>query len=272
MTTTAATTKQGYAGSSQPAFHDLLRSEWIKIRTVRSTGWCLALFTLITIGIATLVALNRNADASTGSRVPVDGIVTGGTLGVAAGQLAIVVFAASAIGGEYGSGMIRTSLSAVPWRRRWLAAKALVVALTALAAGAVVNAVSFAVGCVVAPGVSGALMDPGVVRAVLGGGLYLSGLALLTLAVATVVRGTAGAVVTMSALIYVVPFLLLGSGFESVQRFLPVGLGPGSAGWAIMQPGPMLGGLAPWSGFAVLCAWAVVAMTGALYAVEKRDV
>ncbi|MBT2369336.1 ABC transporter permease [Streptomyces sp. ISL-10] len=265
MTTTAAT--------PQPSFLDLVSSEWIKIRTVSSTVWCLTLFTLITIGIAALVGLNRNADAATpNSSVAIDRVVTDGSIGVGAGQLAIVVLAASAIGGEYGSGMIRTSLTTVPWRRRWLAAKALVVALIALVAGAVVNVVAFAVGCVVARDVSGALTDPGIARAVLGGGLYLSALALLTLAVATVARGTAGAIITMSAMIYVMPFFLLGPGFDSVQRFLPAGLGPGNAGWAIMQPGPMLGGLAPWSGFAVLCAWVVSVMAGAVYAVEKRDI
>lgn len=273
MTTTAATPYPGHMTRLHPAFTDLVRSEWIKLRTVGSTVWCLALFALVTVGMAILVALNRNGDAAApDAPVAIDRVVMHSTIGVAAGQLAIVVFAASAIGSEYGTGMIRASLTAVPWRRRWLAAKALVVSAIALVTGVVVNVVALTVGYALAPEVSGSLTDPGIVRTVLGAGLYLSALALLTFAVATVARSTAGGIITMAALVYVVPFFLLGPAFGGVQRFLPAGLGPGNAGWAIMQPGPMLDGLHPWTGFAVLCAWVAAWMGVAVYAVGKRDI
>lgn len=273
MTSTAATPQRGHTNRSQPSFVDLVRSEWIKLRTVGSTVWCLAIFTLVTVGIATLVALNRNGDAAApDTPVAIDRVVMHSTIGVAAGQLAVVVLAALAIGSEYGTGMIRTSLTAVPWRRRWLAAKALVVSATALATGAVVNVVAFTVGYALAPEVSGSPTDPGIVRTVLGGGLYLSALALLTFAVATVARSTTGGIITMAAVVYVVPFFLLGPAFGGVQRFLPAGLGPGNAGWAIMQPGPMQDGLHPWTGFAVLCAWVVGCMGVAVYTVGERDI
>ncbi|MFF9870022.1 ABC transporter permease [Streptomyces sp. NPDC013953] len=273
MTSIPATPQRGHTSHSQPSFGDLVRSEWIKLRTVGSTVWCLALFTLVTVGIAALVALDRNGDAAAPhAPVAIDRIVMHSTIGVAAGQLAFVVFAASAIGSEYGTGMIRTSLTAVPWRRRWLAAKALVVSAITLVTGAVVNVIAFTVGYALAPEVAGSPLDPGIVRTVLGGGLYLSALSLLAFAVATVARSTAGGIITMAAMIYVVPFFLLGPAFGGVQRFLPAGLGPGNAGWAIMQSGPMLDGLHPWTGFAVLCAWVVGCMGVAVCVVGERDI
>ncbi|UYB43971.1 ABC transporter permease [Streptomyces sp. Je 1-4] len=244
-------------------FANLIRSEWVKIRTVGATAWCLLTLTALAVGVAALIALKEQTQVP--RSLPV--LVNMSQLGLSIGQLAVVVLAATNIGGEYGTGMIRTSLVAVPRRARWLLAKAIVVGALALVTGIVLSVISFAIVYASAPADLGTLADPQVIRAVLGVGLYLGVLAVLSLAVTTIVRGTAGGIIVMFVLIFVVPFAV-GS---HMGRFLPVGTLPPNAGLAITQVEPMLGGLAPWVGFAVLCAWTVAAMAVALYRLVRRD-
>ncbi|MET8679387.1 hypothetical protein ABZW18_17885 [Streptomyces sp. NPDC004647] len=250
-----------------PGFTDLLRSEWTKIRTVRTTLLCLLSLITPVLGVATLIALDKEPPGPH----PIAWVVNVSHFGLLVGQLAVVVFAVTAIGSEYGTGLIRTSLAAVPWRGRWLVAKALVVAVLTLVAGGLLSVAAFAVVHSTTPDVAGSVLEPGVIRAVLGSGLYLSGLAVLSLAVGALVRNTAGGIAAMFALIFVVPVIVAASPLIRLGRFLPVGSGPPSSGWAITQLGPMLGGLTPWAGFAVLCAWAGLAMAGAVHLLRVRD-
>ncbi|QHC23853.1 ABC transporter permease [Streptomyces sp. GS7] len=263
--TAPAATRRGRPG--EPLFVNLIRSEWVKIRTVGVTAWCLLALTALAVGVAALVALKEQ----TPGRQSIEVLVSMSHLGLSVGQLAVVVLAATSIGTEYGTGMIRTSLTAVPRRVRWLVAKALVVGALALVTGALLSLISFAVGYASAPAVSGTFADPQVVRAVLGFGLYLGMLAVLSLAVTTIVRGTAGGIIVMFVLILVVPLLVSGSPVSRMERFLPVGMTPPNAGLAVTQVAPMLGGLPPWGGFAVLCAWTAAAMGAALWLLGRRD-
>ncbi len=252
----------------EPVFANLVRSEWVKIRTVGTIVWCLLALTALAVGIAVLFAFKEQAQG----RQAIEVLVSMSHLGLSFGQLAVVVLAATSIGSEYGTGMIRTSLGGVPRRARWLMAKAFVVGALALVAGVLLSVVSFAVVYASAPAVVGTFADPQVVRAVLGFGPYLSALAVLSLAVTTIVRGTAGGIIVMFVLIFVVPLLVSGSPVSGLERFLPVGMTPPSAGLAITQVGPMLGGLPPWGGFAVLCASTAAAMGVAQYLLTRRDV
>ncbi|WP_411121081.1 ABC transporter permease [Streptomyces sp. x-19] len=263
--TIPAATRRGRPG--EPVFANLIRSEWVKIRTVGVTAWCLSTLTALAVGVAVLVALKEQAQG----RLSVQVLVSMSHLGLGFGQLAVVVLAATTIGSEYGTGMIRTSLVAVPRRARWLMAKALVVGALALVTGVLLSVLSFAVVYASAPGVSGTFADPQVVRAVLGAGLYLGVLAVLSLVVTTIVRGTTGGIIVMFVLIFVVPLLVSGSSVSRMERYLPVGMTPPNAGLAITQVGPMLGGLPPWGGFAVLCAWTAAATAVALSLLGRRD-
>jgi ABC-type transport system involved in multi-copper enzyme maturation permease subunit len=263
--TVPAVTRRGRPG--EPVFANLIRSEWVKVRTVGVTAWCLLALTTLAVGVAALVALKEQRQGPQSIQV----LVSMSHLGLSFGQLAVVVLAATSIGSEYNSGMIHTSLVAVPRRARWLLAKAFVVGALALVTGMVLSAISFAIVYASAPADPGTFVDPQVIRAVLGVGLYLGMLAVLSLAVTTIVRGTAGGIVVMFVLIFVVPLLVSGSPLSSTERFLPVGIVPPNAGFAITQVAPMLGGLAPWVGFAVLCAWTVAAMAAALYRLVRRD-
>ncbi|RAJ70384.1 ABC-2 family transporter [Streptomyces sp. Amel2xB2] len=251
-----------------PSFTDLVRSEWIKLRTVRTTLWCLLCLTAAVLGTAGLIAA-KDAPPNTPG---IAWVVSVSHFGFMPGQIAVIVLAITAVGSEYGTGLIHTSLATVPWRERWLAAKALVVALLALAAGAVLSVAAFALVYLTTPEVSGPVLHPSVLRAVPGPGLYLAGLAVLSLAVGALVRNTAGGIVVMLAFTFVVPNLVATTAsLAPMERFLPAGTTPPNAGMAITQVGPMLGGLSPWAGFGVLCAWAGAMLAGAAYLLRVRD-
>ncbi|MGW9174535.1 ABC transporter permease [Streptomyces decoyicus] len=267
MSVTIPATEPRSALAPGPVFSQLIRSEWAKLRTVRATVCCLLATAAVAVGISVILATAIDKQGPQ----PIGQLVINSHIGYGVGQLAVVVLAVTTIGSEYSTGTIRTSLTAVPWRRPWLVAKALVTAALVLVTGVLLSIVCFAVEYASAPAVAGSVTDPSVVRAVLGGGLYLSALAVLAMAVGAILRSTVGGIVVMFTLIFVVPTLGSVPALSRLAHFLPGSLTPGSAGWTIMQPGPMLGGLGPWAGFGVLCAWAAVAMAGALYLLDKRD-
>ncbi|MFC9237891.1 ABC transporter permease [Streptomyces decoyicus] len=267
MSVTIPATEPRSALLPGPVFSQLIRSEWAKLRTVRATVCCLLATAAVAVGTSVIMATAIDKEGPQ----PIGQLVINSHIGYGVGQLAVVVLAVTTIGSEYSTGTIRTSLTAVPWRRPWLAAKALVTAALVLVTGVLLSIVCFAVAYASAPAVAGSVTDPSVVRAVLGGGLYLSALAVLSLAVGAILRSTVGGIVVMFTLIFVVPALGSAPALSRFAHFLPGSLAPGSAGWTIMQPGPMLGGLGPWAGFGVLCAWVAVAMAGALYLLDKRD-
>ncbi|MER0481012.1 ABC transporter permease [Streptomyces sp. Edi2] len=266
--TLPAPAHQSATAPRAPRFTDLLRSEWAKLRTVRTTVWCLVATVLLVVGGAVLVAVK----ARTQGPQAIDVTVNFSRVGLMIGQLAVIVLAVTAIGSEYSTGTIRVSLTAAPWRTRWLAAKTVTVAALGLVTGTVLSIVCFALVYLCAPAVSGSLMTPGVIRAVLGAGPYLCVLSVLSLAVGAVLRSTVGAIIAMFTLVYVVPGVVAGSPLRELERFLPAGILPPNAGWTIMQVDPgRLGGLPPWAGFAVLCTWAAVAMAGAACLLQTRD-
>ncbi|WP_329179007.1 ABC transporter permease [Streptomyces decoyicus] len=267
MSLTIPATEHRSAPYPGPVFPQLLRSEWAKLRTVRATVCCLLATAAVAVGISVIMATVIDKEGPQ----PIAQMVINSHIGFGVGQLAVVVLAVTTIGSEYSTGTIRTSLTAVPRRGPWLMAKALVTAALVLVTGVLLSIVCFTVEYSSAPAVAGSVTDPSVVRAVLGGGLYLSALAVLALAVGAVLRSTVGGIVVMFTLLFVVPTLAATPVLSGLGHFLPGSLVPGSAGWAIMQPGPMLGGLGPWAGFGVLCAWAAAAMAGALYLLDKRD-
>ncbi|MEW1660441.1 ABC transporter permease [Streptomyces sp. NPDC093707] len=263
-----AHTHRSAAPPPAPRFTDLLRSEWVKLRTVRTTVWCLAATALTSVGAAVLVAVKAR---SQGPRT-IDVTVNFSHLGIMVGQLAVIVLAVTAIGSEYRTGTICVSLTAAPRRARWLAAKTVTVAALGLVTGTILSIACFALVYLCTPHVFGSLTTPGVVRAVVGVGLYLCALSVLSLAVGAVLRSTVGGIVAMFALVYVVPGVVALSPLRELERFLPAGISPPNAGWTIMQVAPeWLGGLPPWAGFAVLCAWAAAAMAGATYLLHTRD-
>jgi ABC-2 type transport system permease protein len=181
-------------------FGRVVRSEWTKLRSLRSTGITLGATGLLTVGLAGAIGYGVNRAVSGGEPVPtVADAVSAAFLPIDFFVLVIGVFGVLQMSGEYGTGLIRATLTAVPRRLPVLAAKALVqVALTGPVM-AVVCLASF-LACQAFLGDEGAsLSDPGVPGAIVGAAACPVLMGLLGLGIGTMVRHTAGAITTLVA-------------------------------------------------------------------------
>lgn len=266
----------GRPGSEpRPArFGDVVRSEWTKLRTVRSTYFSLGAAILLTVGLGALIALAVASHYS--SMAPSDRLTFDPTsvsfYGMSFGQLAIGVLGVLVLTSEYSTGMIRTSLQAMP-RRGWLlGAKALVFGAVVLVIGEIL---AFAAFFVIQPILKGGpapyatLGQPDVLRAVFGAGLYLTVTGLLALAIGALIRHTAGAITIVVALYFVLPGVsnaLPTSIQRPVQEYLPT-----MAGQQVATVVPQPHMLGPWTGLGVMCLYAVVLLGAAYLLLQRRD-
>ena len=257
--------------------HQLL-AEWTKIRSVRSTPWTLIVFVIATLGLTALFgwltvhaiesgrAPRRSASLSSD---PVDFIL--GT-GLGLGQLAICVLGVLTMTTEYSTGVIRASLLAVPKRLHVLAAKAVVFAVLIFVLGEIAAFCSFFIGkAIVAPVASVTLSQPGVTRAVIGAGLYLTVLGLFALAIGTLLRHTAGAIAIVIFLVLIAPGLLsLLDSYDwgaHIHAWFPI-----TAGSYISSAHQAAGQLlTAWQGFGVFCGWTALLLIVAGYLLNRRD-
>jgi ABC-2 type transport system permease protein len=247
----------------------ILLGEWTKMRSVRSTMWTLlataALMIAGGVGFSAVMAAswdNLAPQIAASFDATSISLFGAGFAALAAAALGVLV-----ISGEYRTGMIRTTFLAVPRRVHVLAAKAAVLTVTVLTVTAGASLVSFLAGqAVLAPtGSQTSLGDPGVLRAVLGTGLYLTVSGLFGLAVGALIRHAAGAIVAVIGLIFVLP---------PMASALPGGWGryvTVNAGQQIMATRTAEGALGPWTGFGVYCAWIAVTMIAAAVLMNRRD-
>jgi ABC-type transport system involved in multi-copper enzyme maturation permease subunit len=255
----------------------LLRAEWTKIRSVRSTLWSLLAFVVVAIGFSALISSvishnwNSPGNHPNHERLLTDptAVIFGAGLGL--GQLAIGVLGVIVITSEYSTGAIRASLLAVPHRLPMLAAKALVWAVLDLVVSAVtVFIVFFMSTAILHSRVAISLSGPGVTKAVIGAILYLTVLGLFAMAVGGLIRHTAGALAIVIALVIVVPplvGLIPGTIANHVHGYLPTVAGVLVAQTS-QQPADVLSG---WQGFGVFCAWTVVLLAACGWLLIKRD-
>jgi ABC-2 type transport system permease protein len=254
-------------------FADVLGSEWVKLRSVRSTFWALTVTIVLGIGLGAVISA---ATAHAYARLSVSGKLswdpTGiSQSGVAIASVAIAVLGVLCISSEYSSGMIRTSLIAVPKRGRVLAAKSLVFALATFAVGEVVCFAAFFVGQALISGHAphATLGDPGVARAVVGGGLYLAVLAVLGVAAGTLLRHAAAAITCMVAVLFVLPGIaqaLPDSWRNPVTEFWPT-----QAGSQVTNVYQAAHTLQPWPGFGVMCLFLAIVYAIAWALLDRRD-
>ncbi len=168
----------------------VIRSEWTKIRSVASTVWTLGLAAVVTIALGALISLllkNQWSELSENDRLSFDPTYTS-FAGMSLGQLAMIVFGVLVVSNEYSTGMIRTSLAAVPQRGLFLASKLAVAAGLAFAVGVVTSFTAFFLGQAMLGDHSTSIGDPGVLRAVIGGALYMTLIALFSMGVAAMLR------------------------------------------------------------------------------------
>ena len=191
--------------------------------------------------------------------------------GVYLAQLPIGVLGVLMIAGEYGTGMIRATLSAVPRRLPVLWAKALVFATTVFVVMGVASLLAFVIGQAMlsGAGVHVGLGSSGAARAVLGGALYLTVVGLLGVGLGFLVRNTAGAVAGLFGLLLVLPALanaLPRSLYDDVFRYLPM-----PAGTQIMTTVRDSSLLTPWAGIGVFCLYAAAAIAAGALVLVRRD-
>jgi hypothetical protein len=270
--TTATLTRRATTAEAGYGLRSVARMEWLKLRSVRSTGWVLLVFAAGMIGLAILLLSHQHwATMSAADRASFDPTELG-FAGLAIGQLALGVLGALVITTEFSSGMIRATLAAVPRRPLLLVAKAAVLGAVTLAAGEVLAFAAFAVGEVVlrSPAPHATLGQPGVLRAVLMGGAYPALIALIALGLGAVIRHTAGAISAVVGIVFVLPLILLplGDSIEnSAGQFMPMGIAENS----LTAVKPVAHSLSPGAGLAVLCGYAVIALAAGSWALARRD-
>jgi ABC-2 type transport system permease protein len=254
-----------------------LRAEWTKLRTVAGPAWLLAALVTLTIAVSALAT--AAVSCPSGTACPVDEAKLSLT-GVQFGQAIVAVLAVLAITGEYSTGMIRVTLTAMPRRTTVLAAKAGLLAALALAAGALAAAGSVLAGRLILPG-HGFTPDRGfallslanatMLRAAGGSVLYLALIALLSLGISTMVRDSAVAIGIILALLYLFPIVANVVTNEQWHRHLEQ-IGPMTAGLAIQATTDLSSlPISPWAGLGVLAAWAAGAMLAGGLVLRLRD-
>jgi len=266
LTRTAGPARPGYG------FRSVTRMEWLKLRSVRSTGWVLLVFGAGMIGLAILVMIHQHwATMSAEDRASFDP-VENSFAGLAIGQLALGVLGALVITTEFSSGMIRATLAAAPRRPLLLAAKAAVLGAVTVVVGEIFAFAAFAVGELVlrSPAPHATLGQPGVLRAVLMAGAYPALIALIALGLGAVIRNTAAAISAVVGILFVLPLILLPLGVSvqnSVGQFMPMLIAENS----LTAVKPVAHSLSPGIGFAVLCGYAVAALAAGGWALARRD-
>jgi ABC-2 type transport system permease protein len=254
-------------GVTQPR---VLHSEWIKLRSVRSTWFSFGAAMLVSIGLGTLFSSFRGHDAAQHHVLDLDATQIS-LRGIFLAQLAVGVLGVLLITGEYATGMIRASLAAVPRRVPVLIAKAGVFGLVTFLVSTAMSLIAFLSGQAVLSGdhLGVSLASPGAARAVLGGGLYLTIVGLLGLGCGFAIRSTGGAIATLFGLILVLPLLaqaLPSSWQDHIDKYLPM-----NAGTAILSTRPESNMLGPWAGIGVFALYAVAALAVGWIVLRRRD-
>lgn len=258
----------------RPGFGAVLASEWTKIKTVKSTYWTVLATVIVTVGLSFLLALAITANLDSmdaGERAQFDA-TSWGMLGINFGILILAVLGVMVITSEYSTGMIRTSLTAVPSRGKFFLGKALALAGVSFVVGQIAAFLSFFIGQSVFSGknLSVSIGDEGVLRAVFGAGLYLMLIALFAFAVGALLRHTAGAITLVLGVLFVLPiianFVPDGWGGETLRKYLPT-----NAGTAITSVRPADGFLTLWAAFGVFVLYTAILMVAAYLLFQRRD-
>ena len=259
--------------TGRAGFADAVRSEFTKIRSTRSTYWTLLALIVVTVGIGAIATAGTASHPQGITKASLDATQQS-LAGLYVGQLVIAVLGALTITSEYSTGMIRTSLAVQPRRGVVFAAKALVFAAVSLVTGLVACFASFFIGQAILSShhLNVTLGDPNVLRAVIGGALFLTACGMLAYGLGALLRHTAGAITAAIGLLFVLSILvnfLPHSWQNNVDKWMPA-----ISGAQIWTTKPASGGphlFSAWPGFAVLAVYAVVAIVAGLALFRTRD-
>jgi ABC-type transport system involved in multi-copper enzyme maturation permease subunit len=279
MSAAAATTE--LREPARPAYRvtglRVLRSEWGKFWSLRSSWITLGITVvlLVAIGAIASATYSPGATASSGPPGPGSGSPTDAVslalLGSTFASLAIGVLGVLVSAGEYTTGMIRSTLAAVPKRLPVLWSKSAVFAAIATPVATAGAIAAFALGSLALHGqqIALSLGDGGVLRSLAGAGLYLGLVGVAGVALGTLIRSSAGAIAVLVGVLLIVPGLtqLLPSSWAgNISPYLP-----SNAGQAMMSLHPSAGSLSPGAGLAVFAGWVALALAGAAYRLVRTD-
>lgn len=277
MSTATADSAAGRPGGTlRTVFRHALHSEWTKLWTVRSTYWTLLAAAVVMIGYSALLSGTISASMDTmpeQAQATLPSPLFFSLVGAQLAQIALAVLGVLVISSEYRTGMIRSSLVAIPQRLRFLAAKVLPFTFVLLVVGEIMAFASFFVGKAffATQNITLSLGDDGVLRAVIGAGLFLTATGVFGLAVGALVRNVAGAIaISIGALLVLPPVL----------GFLPDDWGEAVSNYFLTNAGGQImrldGGTAdtyvgPWAGYGIFWAWIAAVFVAAGFLLHKRD-
>ena len=244
---------------------EALHAEWTKIRTSPGTIWLLLGVITLSVGVSVLTSASVHCCGDDPMRTSLTGVEFG--------QAVVAILAVFAISGEYGTGLIKVTLAAIPRRPALLAAKAVVLAGLVLVAGVLAVLISVLAGRTLLNGNGFAisLSDGAVLRAAYGSVLYLVLIGWLSLGLGTLVREAALAVGLVLALLYLFPIVAQVFSDPTWHRRLEQ-IGPMTAGLSIENTIDLAGQpLSPWAGLGVLGLWAAGSLLVGGLALQLRD-
>jgi ABC-2 type transport system permease protein len=275
----ATTTRQATVlppPSGRAGFGGTLRSEFTKIRSVRSTYWTLLVLLAISIGIGAAICAGAAANwnqTSAADRATFDATQVSIAGLFYLGQLVIVVLGAIVLTAEYSTGMIRTSLTAMPRRVTVYTAKALVFAVVALVVTLVAAFIAFFLGQALLASThqSATLSEPNVLRAVIGSALYVTLVGLFAFAAGAIFRHTAATITSIIGLLFVIPILahlLPSSWYNDIARWLPDSAGAAISTTVGQQDAHLF---PPWGQFTVFAVYTAILLIVGGVLFRRRD-
>jgi ABC-2 type transport system permease protein len=249
----------------------VIRAEWTKLRALRSTWWCGLAAVVLIVGLGAAIAGGGPPYHVSAANTAAAGI-SASLLGLLFAQLVVGVIGVLAFSGEYGTGMIRATLAVVPARLPVLWAKLIVLAGLALPLALLCAVTDFFTATSLLTDRGGSvitLTEPGVLRTVIGSALYLTVVAIMGLALGALFRRTAAGLSVFTGVFFVIPIVMatLPHNLTGFAPYLPANAG--GALWG----NPLTTGhaLSPWTGFAVLCGYAVALTAAAAWRLRRQD-
>ncbi|MFD8420699.1 ABC transporter permease [Streptomyces sp. NPDC059466] len=253
----------------------VLHSEWAKLWSLRSTWITLGLGLVFLVAFGLIAAAQFKSRINSGHHMDPDfahsTAVSLSLFGTNFAQLALGVLGVLVTAGEYSTGMIRSTLAAVPRRLPVLWSKSAVFGLVSLAVGTVGAFVAFLFASQIVSGTSAAMTfsHPGVVRSLLGAGLYLGLVGVIGAALGALLRSVAGGISVLVGALMLVPgliSLLPSSWQDDISPYLPSNAGESM--FALTHDSTTL---SPTAGLVVFLGWTVLALAGAAYRLVRSD-
>ncbi|SEQ50950.1 hypothetical protein SAMN05444745_10774 [Arthrobacter sp. OV608] len=295
MTETRTVPTRSSAGSRGVTFTGVLRSEWIKLWSLLSTRILLLLTLLAIVGVGALAVLIRytyldemirrardqgqtmTPDMLEKSFPPGSGfdLYNLPNAGLQIGILILGSLAVLFMSSEYATGMIRSTMNAVPRRTPAFVAKAIILAVISYVITTIAGVVTFLIAMPVFQGMGFDLdwSTDGVLYSIFTGGLYVAGVALIGLSMGTLLRNSAGGITVLVALFFVLSIaasfmtLIPGEFWKYVPQYIP-----SEAGGRFLSIGHTDGIIDPWHGGLIFLGYVLLFLIPAMIVLKKRDV